>query len=522
MEFSLDDFVEAPALCKIEKCRKADLLLVADYYGVVVSGSAHKAELRDELAGRLVEKGVLQGVTVKGAESAAVEAGAEAASAAAVGAEVDSVSDPGEATASADLRLTLRIKEVETRNKALEVQALHLRIRALELEKSPSPGPPASPNVSVSTPSSFDISKHISLVPPFRESEVDSYFNAFERIAAALKWPKGFWSLLLQCKLVGKAQEVCSSLSIDQSLDYETLKKIVLQAYELVPEAYRQRFRNLCKAADHTFVEFARKVKTLADLQTLILLEEFKKCLPERIVTYLNEQKVSSLTDAALLADEFVLTHKSVFCVEKPFPAVVPGRKQSLGWWRRGNSAAARAAVPRACFYCHGFGHLIIACPALKRKEARGAAASGGVGLIETAPSSGLPSPDVGGSVLGGGVDPQFSPFVSRGFVSLTGEETDRVPVTILRDTGAYHSFLLESVLPLSERSSCGSNILVWGIKMSVTSAPVHTVFLQSPLVTGYVKVAVRPRLPIAGIFFILGNDFAGGRVFPSPEVMPT
>lgn len=94
------------------------------------------------------------------------------------------------------------------------------------------------------------------------------------------------------------------------------------------------------------------------------------------------------------------------------------------------------------------------------------------------------------------------------------------MPVTILRDTGAYHSLLLESVLPLSEQSSCGSNILVWGIKMSVTSAPVHMVLLQSPLVSGYVKVAVRPRLPIAGVSFILGNDLAGGRVFPSPEVL--
>lgn len=100
-----------------------------------------------------------------------------------------------------------------------------------------------------------------------------------------------------------------------------------------------------------------------------------------------------------------------------------------------------------------------------------------------------LPPADVGGDTKGD-VDLQFSPFVSRGFVSLTGEETDRVPVTILRDTGAYHSLLLESVLPLSEQSSCGSNILVWGIKMSVTSAPVHMVFLQSPLVSGYVKVA--------------------------------
>ena len=48
-------------------------------------------------------------------------------------------------------------------------------------------------------------------------------------------------------------------------------------------------------------------------LRELILLEEFKKCTPDRCVVYLNEQKVVLLNDAAVFADEFVLTHKSVF-----------------------------------------------------------------------------------------------------------------------------------------------------------------------------------------------------------------
>ncbi len=34
--------------------------------------------------------------------------------------------------------------------------------------------------------------KHIALVPSFRESEVDSYFNAFEKIATSLNWPKRY------------------------------------------------------------------------------------------------------------------------------------------------------------------------------------------------------------------------------------------------------------------------------------------------------------------------------------------
>lgn len=50
----------------------------------------------------------------------------------------------------------------------------------------------------------FDVSINVAFVPAFRESEVNSYFNAFEKIATALDWPKGMWPILLHCKLVGK------------------------------------------------------------------------------------------------------------------------------------------------------------------------------------------------------------------------------------------------------------------------------------------------------------------------------
>ena len=54
----------------------------------------------------------------------------------------------------------------------------------------------------------------------------------------------------------------------------------------------------------------ATKTTDFSSLRELVLLEEFKNSVSERIVTYLNEQKVVSLSQAAVLADEFVLTHK--------------------------------------------------------------------------------------------------------------------------------------------------------------------------------------------------------------------
>ncbi len=109
----------------------------------------------------------------------------------------------------------------------------------------------------------FDPSRHIKLVPPFRESEVDAYFIAFERIAAKLNWPRDMWALMMQCSLVGKAQEVCSALPIDDSLNYDVVKAAVLRVYELVPEAYRQKFRSYTKSMKQSFVGFARDKKNV-------------------------------------------------------------------------------------------------------------------------------------------------------------------------------------------------------------------------------------------------------------------
>ena len=56
-----------------------------------------------------------------------------------------------------------------------------------------------------------------------------------------------------------------ATLSLNDSLDYEKVKTTVLHAYELVPEAYRLKFRNSRKASEQTFMEFAREKAILFD-----------------------------------------------------------------------------------------------------------------------------------------------------------------------------------------------------------------------------------------------------------------
>ena len=183
----------------------------------------------------------------------------------------------------------------------------------------------------------FDVTKHIRLVPPLQEKEVDKYFLHFEKVAENLKWPKEHWTLLLQSVVIGKAREIYTHLSLEQSSDYDKVKELILKAYELVPEACRQKFRNCRKENDQTHVEFARTKEQLFDrwcsskkigsdypkLRQLMLVEEFKRCINSDVKSFLDEKEVETLEKAARLADDYTLTHKVSFVSKanprKPF-----------------------------------------------------------------------------------------------------------------------------------------------------------------------------------------------------------
>ena len=179
----------------------------------------------------------------------------------------------------------------------------------------------------------FDVTKHIQLVPPFQEKEVDKYSLHYEKVAENLKWPKEHWILLLQGVVIGEAREIYTQLSLEQSSDCDKVNKLILKAYELVPAAYRQKFRNCRKENDQTHVDCARTKEQLIDrwcsskkigsdypkLRQLMLLEEFKRCINSNGKSFLNEKEVETLEKAARLADYYTCTHKVSF-VKKANP----------------------------------------------------------------------------------------------------------------------------------------------------------------------------------------------------------
>uniref|UniRef100_A0A8D0AC21 CCHC-type domain-containing protein n=1 Tax=Sander lucioperca TaxID=283035 RepID=A0A8D0AC21_SANLU len=452
MSSILSSFVQAPSEVALELCTKEQLIEIADHYQIEIADKKLKETVKARLKQGLREEGVLRGQS-----------------------------------------LTFE------QQRELQMQLEIARLRNVN-------GPEGVPQ--------FDVSQNLRLLPKFDESDPDTYLTLFERIAGARVWSDSDMTMLLQCVLSGKAREAFSALSVADSKVYAKVKSAVLKIYELVPEAYRQRFRYREKLDSQTYSEFVRdltsafncwcrasEVSTFEGLSNLIVLEQFKDSVSDQVATYINERKVKSPSDAAVLADEYRLTHKSHFesnsdmhyknnftprYSRSSFSGALFQRPQ-----QKFGSGGPKAPVnANTCRYCLVEGHWKKDCPLLKLKK-----------LDQVKPA-----------VMAVPVT------ASDHQVSLV-DGNQNVPIKILRDTGALDSFLVESVLPFSKESDTGSCVLIRGMGLVPFVSPLHDVTLKCGLVEGDVAVGVRPQLPVEGVHMILGNDLAGSKVWADGKI---
>jgi len=177
----------------------------------------------------------------------------------------------------------------------------------------------------------------------------------------------------------------------------------------------RKHFNHWCSSLD---------IKTLEDLTHLMVLEQFKNSVPSRIAVYIGEHNVKTPEEAARLADDFVLTHKTTF---------VDWHARDVQYIKspsNGNRVSTGTFDPnKICNYCHEKGHWKADCPVLKKKSKHNAQSS------HVKPSA-LAAP-----VLSSGSEifenqkfdvdlSSYSPFITEGRVSLVGEK-EEIPVKI-------------------------------------------------------------------------------------------
>ena len=572
MSFDLQAFITAPSQELLDLAKKSDLLDIAAHYELTtVNKSMLKQEIKNILVQFLVDKEILDSsalslvlVTQTGLQMRELEIQKQI--------ELEKLRleqeklrmemeervqkermEMEEREKEKERQMQKERMEMEEREKEKERQIqierekikfdTELRMKELEMQNMTVKRQPLESGVH------FDITKHIRLVPPFQEKEVDKYFLHFEKVAENLKWPKEHWTLLLQSVIIGKAREIYTQLTVQQSSSYDTVKELILKAYELVPEAYRQKFRNCKKENEQTHVEFARTKEQLFDrwcsskkigsnhekLRQFMLVEEFKRCINSDIKSFLDEKQVETLEAAARLADDYALTHKVSFNNKsnpsrRPFfqhsgskhsPSNPPGSHSQTITPKPKPSGENKDQNPLyqpICNYCKRTGHIISECLHLKRKkEKQEGLKPTGLTSLRSKPQSCVKEEDPIQTERPDSVMEIYEPFLSDGFVSLNSDYAQSTPIKILRDTGASQSLILADTLPFSEKTSSGTSVLIQGVECGFVNVPLHNIYLSSDLVTGLVAVGIRPSLPFKGVHLLLGNDLAGDKVVVNP-----
>ncbi|KAJ8051186.1 hypothetical protein HOLleu_04654 [Holothuria leucospilota] len=326
MPFNLDKFVTSPSVEELDSLKKSEIVKVARHYGIEFQPLMRKDEIKRYVLEYLVDESILPITVLETAITVPTDNTFELKRLEIEMNKEIRLKEMEREREREEREMQMQMqKEKEEREMQMQMQrekeAREHEFRLKQLELGVIKG--SDPKIGLDTGGLFDVSKHVKFVPKFQEDNVEKFFNHFEKLGEQLKWPRDKWSILIQSNFTGKAQEVYSALSIEDSMDYDKVKKAILQAYELVPEAYRQKFRKYRKADTQTYVEFAyqkerhfdrwgasKKVSTFDTLRQLMLVEEFKRCVNDDIKTHLEENKADNLKEVANLADQYALTHK--------------------------------------------------------------------------------------------------------------------------------------------------------------------------------------------------------------------
>ncbi|XP_076037780.1 uncharacterized protein LOC143023152 [Oratosquilla oratoria] len=465
--FNLENFVKAPSAEEVRKLNKPELEMIAHHYQISECSGLNKNPLKNKIVEYLEENKLV----------------------------LASREDVGGASPVNDLALQVELKKLE-----LEIERL----------KSQSHGIEKTPNI-----------------PKFNEDEPDKFFSIFEKLARMYQWPFSQWTQMVYGALSGKALDTFIALSESQSSDYYVLKYNILQAYQLVPEAYRQQFRKCRKSNQETYVEyFQRKLRLftrwveseeahvdLEKLKGLILMEDIRNNIPPDVRANLDQRGIRTLAEAGPAADYYHLTHPRMHSRSHPtLPQSSPptrdskpvGPPQAPRPPAHSSSASSTSGKPidsetrestltggrSYCKYCKRPGHHVDECFKLQqRKVPLQGSPSLSINVAKQSESFLEPcltavSPSVVPDNPSSPMLSTFEPFCSSGSVALN-QDSPPTSIKLLRDTG-------------------GSRI------------PICQVYLRSDIRTGYAQVGVVDKLPVEGVSLLIGNDLAGGTMLPN------
>ena len=383
----------------------------------------------------------------------------------------------------------------------------------------------------------FKIESAAKLLPKLgSEQELEVYLITFRKIASLNNWPKERWSAILQTQLKGKALRIFAELPDSVVQDFDQLQAALLAAYELSPEHYRKKFRDIRKTECDTYTDFAFKMQNffkrwlqslnsyddIDKLRQTLLMEQFLQTVSVELKIWLVDQKPNSIDEMAKLADQYVALCKQT-SHDKPTDTqkVVAFNKEHvhkgqshtkpqepvchspLPYRKQFNSDKQKFAAtkPVTCAYCKKPGHTLSECRKLKQKNAQSVANVHTNSCHTTSTRSIINIDQL--ENIDKQVHPLFTPYCKP--ATIVRSDGSIKHIQTLRDTGAMQS-LLKDTHNSSDYTTTGETRLLKGITTDTITVPLVQVHLHTDFMDESVLCGLVSDLP-NGIDFLIGND---------------
>ncbi|VDI40661.1 Hypothetical predicted protein, partial [Mytilus galloprovincialis] len=264
-----------------------------------------------------------------------------------------------------------------------------------------------------------------------------------------------------------------------------------------------------------------------------MLLEEFKQCVHLDLKTHLDNKTVGTIHDAAVISDNYTLSHKRSFkgqnvntssgnyknqSTERTDSKPVAQHKSKSSYNMSSPKFDTFEKKSLICAYCKKNGHLMADCFRLQKKNER-----------DNKPKSSACTTPYITSTLECPASQAFkssfcdymeniNPLCLMGLFLLL-----MIPLfSLLRFYGtrwSFSVFIVRRCVAFVREDFCWCLRFVTRCRVRLYRCPLHRIYLKSDLIAGPVVVGVRPNLPVEGVTLLLGNDLARNKVVAEPIV---
>lgn len=395
----------------------------------------------------------------------------------------------------------------------------------------------------------FRVTDAIKMTPVFDERDIDLFMANFEKLAISQNWPRAQWAAVLTPTLKGaKSLRALNRLRPEQVSDYDALKKAIVDEYELVPEAYRNRFRSCVKRQGDSFSDFnqfmcnqferwiasVEATNNLDVLKNVICMEQFMSKCPDDIRQYLLDKGCKTSYECARRADEYVIMHKTTRkdnFNSKPTHGNGQGHSGSQGNGHsivQGNGSGnfvrnhdgkgnghnvsksnnnASHQFEKLCYVCHRPGHLAVHCPNRFDTSVKGVKAVVSRPVVEGV--NDVCRVEVVSRDECVDVSKGYGPYMMP--VCFYNSDSSRcVSLTGFRDSGADITLLMCNAVPSEYLVDLGRSVPLEFANGSSDSVPMYRANVATAGVCGELCVGLVPesyRFP-NGAKVLLGNDY--------------